>query len=81
MGLCVKLSIFVALMAAIGPVLWQYRDLRQFNNRTNADEAAYRVIPVDFSGKTAIVTGASAGIGIETARVLLERGILLDFSK
>jgi len=29
---------------------------------------------VDLSGKTAVVTGASAGLGIETARVLAGAG-------
>ena len=70
-GIC---SLFIAVFAVIGPLIWKYRDHRQFNFRTSADEAI--LVPVDFSGKTIIVTGASSGIGKETVRVLLERGIL-----
>ena len=40
---------------------------RTFGSRTTAEEALDNV---SLSGKTAIVTGASSGIGVETARVL-----------
>ena len=42
-----------------------------FNGRTQAEEA---VAGVDLAGKTAIVTGASSGIGVETARALASAG-------
>jgi NAD(P)-dependent dehydrogenase (short-subunit alcohol dehydrogenase family) len=42
-----------------------------FGERSTADEVA---AGIDLSGRRAIVTGASSGIGIETARVLADRG-------
>ena len=42
-----------------------------FGERSTADEVA---AGVDLSGRHAIVTGASSGIGVETARVLADRG-------
>jgi NAD(P)-dependent dehydrogenase (short-subunit alcohol dehydrogenase family) len=42
-----------------------------FGERSTADEVA---AGIDLSGRRAIVTGASSGIGVETARVLAERG-------
>lgn len=44
---------------------------QQFGYRTSALEA---VAGIDLSGKTAIVTGASAGLGVETARALAAAG-------
>ncbi len=44
---------------------------RRFGAETTAAEAAEGI---DLTGKVAIVTGASGGIGAETARVLAERG-------
>ncbi len=45
--------------------------MREFSARTTAEEAT---VGLDLTGKVAIVTGASAGIGAETARVLALRG-------
>ena len=42
-----------------------------FNAETTAEEAAG---DVDLSGKTVVLTGGSAGLGVETARVLALRG-------
>jgi len=43
----------------------------QFNDETTAEEAAGNI---DLSGKTIVLTGGSAGLGVETARVLAQRG-------
>ena len=43
----------------------------QFGAETSAQEAARNI---DLSGKTIVVTGASAGLGVETARVLAACG-------
>ena len=42
-----------------------------FNGRTQAEEV---IAGVDLAGKTAIVTGAASGIGVETARALASAG-------
>lgn len=42
-----------------------------FGAETSAEEAA---LDVDLSGQTIVVTGGSAGLGVETARVLASRG-------
>src|ERR1700741_1209729 len=42
-----------------------------FGERSTADEVA---AGIDLSGRRAIVTGASSGIGVENARVFAERG-------
>src|SRR4051812_47696978 len=42
-----------------------------FGEDSTAEEVA---AGVDLSGRRAIVTGASSGIGVETARVLADRG-------
>lgn len=44
---------------------------RQFGIDSTAEEVAQGI---DLTGKTAVVTGVSAGLGIETARVLASRG-------
>lgn len=44
---------------------------RAFNAETTAEEAAG---DIDLSGETIVLTGGSAGLGIETARVLVLRG-------
>ena len=44
---------------------------RRFGFDSTAEEVAR---DIDLSGKTAVVTGVSAGLGIETARVLASRG-------
>jgi NAD(P)-dependent dehydrogenase (short-subunit alcohol dehydrogenase family) len=43
-----------------------------FSSRSTAEEVTHGV---DGTGLTAIVTGASSGIGVETARVLSLRGV------
>ena len=43
-----------------------------FSSRSTAEEVTHGV---DGTGLTAIVTGASSGIGVETARVLALRGV------
>lgn len=45
--------------------------MRTFGARTTAEEAS---IGIDLTGKVAVVTGASSGLGAETARVLALRG-------
>ncbi len=45
--------------------------MAKLNRKSTAEEAS---AGVDLSGKTAIVTGANAGIGLETSRVLALRG-------
>src|SRR5262245_42437919 len=47
------------------------RDATKFGEDTTAREAADGI---DLSGKVALVTGGSSGLGQETARVLAERG-------
>ena len=42
-----------------------------FTAETTAEEAAG---DIDLSGKTVVLTGGSAGLGVETARVLAKRG-------
>ena len=42
-----------------------------FDGRTQAEEV---IAGVDLAGKTAIVTGAASGIGVETARALASAG-------
>jgi NADP-dependent 3-hydroxy acid dehydrogenase YdfG len=42
---------------------------------TAADVAA----GIDLSGKTAVITGASGGLGAETARVVASRGAKVGF--
>eukprot|EP01083_Nonionella_stella_P247035 856981_1 len=74
MGFCYKCTMTIAAIAvllAIGPYVYQNIDQREYNRRTTAEEAA---IPNNFEGKTIIVTGASSGIGIPTAKVLFENG-------
>lgn len=44
---------------------------RRFDMDSTAEEVAR---DIDLSGRTAVVTGVSAGLGIETARVLASRG-------
>ena len=44
---------------------------RQFGIDSTAEEVAR---DIDLKGKTAVVTGVSAGLGVETARVLASRG-------
>lgn len=34
-----------------------------------------------FSGKTAVITGGTGGIGFETARHLLEQGVAVNLNK
>mmetsp|Transcript_33066 Transcript_33066/g.28979 ORF Transcript_33066/g.28979 Transcript_33066/m.28979 type:complete len:357 (+) Transcript_33066:84-1154(+) len=74
MGLCFKISVFIAIIAAmigIGPVIYKNMDNRKYNRRSTAEEAADSN---NFKDKTVIVTGASSGIGIPTAKVLYENG-------
>jgi len=47
------------------------RDAAKFGDETTASEVA---ADIDLSGKVALVTGGSSGLGQETARVLAERG-------
>src|SRR5438132_3799682 len=47
------------------------RDTAKFGAETTASEVAEGI---DLSGKVALVTGGSSGLGQETARVLAERG-------
>ena len=56
MGLCKKIALGVVLLAVAGPLIYRYRDQREYNLRTTADEAANGV---DLSGKVIIVTGAN----------------------
>src|SRR3989475_2603585 len=47
------------------------RDVTKFGAETTASEVAEGI---DLSGRVALVTGGSSGLGQETARVLAERG-------
>src|SRR5690606_33438267 len=49
----------------------QQREPSRFGFDSTADEVA---AGVDLRGRTAVVTGASSGLGVETARVLAARG-------
>jgi NAD(P)-dependent dehydrogenase (short-subunit alcohol dehydrogenase family) len=49
----------------------EHADIRGFGARTTAAEV---VAGMDLSGRTAIVTGAASGIGVETARALAAAG-------
>eukprot|EP01083_Nonionella_stella_P025082 69084_1 len=66
-----KISVGIAILCIIGPIIYYQMDQREFNRRTTAEEAAKGN---NFSGKTVIVTGSSAGIGIPTTKVLYENG-------
>ena len=68
---CFKVTIIIAIVSILSPIIWKYRDQREFNYRTTAEEAS---IGLDLNGKVVIVTGANTGIGQPTARVLLQRG-------
>ena len=56
MGLCTKIALLIALVAIAGPLIYKYKDQREYNNRTTADEAANGI---DLSGKVIIVTGSN----------------------
>eukprot|EP01084_Bolivina_argentea_P033218 61471_1 len=74
MGFCRCCSVTTALIAtliAIVPIIYQQIDQREFNRRSTAEEAAKGA---NWKNKIAIVTGASSGIGIPTAKVLYENG-------
>jgi hypothetical protein len=43
----------------------------QFNAKSTADEV---LASIDLRGKRFLITGASSGIGLETARALVSRG-------
>ena len=49
----------------------EYADIRGFGAKTTAAEV---VAGIDLNGRTAIVTGAASGIGVETARALAGAG-------
>eukprot|EP01084_Bolivina_argentea_P008063 15080_1 len=72
---CCKLTgycgLFVVLLAIAFQLYLLYGDQREFNRNTTTDVAA---TDIDLTGKTIVVTGASAGIGIPTTRVLLSHG-------
>jgi len=55
----------------------KFTDIRGFGERTTADEV---LDGIDLTGKSAIITGASSGIGIETARALARAGVAVTLA-
>ena len=68
---CFKITLFVALISILAPLIYKYSDQREFNYRTTAEEA---INGVKLKGKVIIVTGSNTGIGKPTVKVLAEQG-------
>jgi len=71
---CTFYGAVIAVLLAMAPFIYQQLDQRAYNARSTAEEAAQ---PNTFKGKTVIVTGASDGIGVPTAKVLYENGAIV----
>eukprot|EP00483_Globobulimina_turgida_P001247 UN01249 len=66
-----RTSFLIVLIALLSPLIWNYRDQREYNYRTTSAQAANGM---DITNKVVIVTGANTGIGKPTAKTLLSHG-------
>ena len=58
MALCFNITVLVAVLAILIPLIINYKDQREYNNRTTAEEAIGKA---NLHGQTIIVTGSNTG--------------------